>query len=179
MPSPSTEMSPRTYNSMMPAELTDEARKAVKAVFDAMSSWRADIVKSNEKNCEQIIDKMAGAAEALGWPEQIIDVSHAQLQAVTKMQVQTMDYMMDAWEEQIESPNPMTSTPSRRLSKLQTLSGFSPVGTWPNVGASQAAMNPMQFWMQLAEQWQKGLANAMAFWATAGKPNDGLGPRRH
>jgi hypothetical protein len=39
-------------------------------------------------------------------------------------------------------------------------------------------MNPMQFWMQLAEQWQKAWADAMAFWAKAGKPLDGLGQGR-
>src|SRR6516162_7146777 len=31
----------------------------------------------------------------------------AQMQSVTKMQIQMMDQMMDAWEEQIKSPNPI------------------------------------------------------------------------
>jgi hypothetical protein len=31
-----------------------------------------------------------------------------------------------------------------------------------------AAMNPMQFYMQFAQQWQKSWAEAMAFWSKAG-----------
>jgi hypothetical protein len=47
------------------------------------------------------------------------------------------------------------------LSKLKSLPGV-PAGTWPNADAlAGAAMNPMQFWLQLAEQWQKAWADAM------------------
>jgi len=41
---------------------------------------------------------------------------------MTKMQIQTMDHMMDAWEEQIKSLN----APSAMLSKLKDLPGFGP-----------------------------------------------------
>jgi hypothetical protein len=71
-----------------------------------------------------------------------------------------MDQLMDAWEEQIKSPNPLTA-PSAMLSKLKSLPGV-PAGTWPNADAfAGAAMNPMQFWAQFAEQWQKAWADAM------------------
>jgi hypothetical protein len=60
-----------------------------------------------------------------------------------------LDHMMDAWEEQIKSPNPMTAR-SAILSKLKFLPSVSPVGTLPNADAfSLAAMNPMQLWIQL------------------------------
>ena len=108
---------PRNFNSMSVPGLSDEARQAVNAAFDAMSAWRIETAKSNEKNSEQLIEKMAEAAQALGWPEQIVDVTRAQLQSITKMQIQMMDRMMDVWEEQIKSPNPMTA-PSAMLSKL-------------------------------------------------------------
>jgi hypothetical protein len=49
--------------------LSDEARKAVNAAFDAMSTWRIETAKNSEKNSEQVIEKMAAAARALGWPE--------------------------------------------------------------------------------------------------------------
>ena len=129
-----------------------------------LSTWRIETVNSSEKNSEQVIEKMAAAARALGWPEQIVDATRAQLQSITKMQIQTMNQMMDAWEEQIKSPNPMTASPSAMLSKLKSLPSFSPAGTWPNADAFQmAAMNPMQFWIQSVEQWQKAWANVMGF----------------
>ena len=151
---------PRNFNSMSVPGLSDEARQAVNAAFDAMSAWRIETAKSNEKNGEQLIEKMAEAAQALGWPEQIVDASRAQLQSIMKMQIQMMDHIMDIWEEQIKSPNPMTA-PSAMLSKLKSLPGV-PAGTWPNADAlAGAAMNPMQFWVQWAEQCQKAWADAV------------------
>jgi hypothetical protein len=83
--------------------------------------------------------------------------------------------MMDVWEEQLKSP--MAGSPSAILSKLKSLPNMSPIGTWPNAVALQtAAMNPLQFWMQFTEQWQKAWADAMTSWT--GKPNDRTGERR-
>ena len=170
------EVTPRNFNPMWAPGLSDETRKAVNAAFDVMSTWRIETAKNSEKNSEQVIQKLAAAARALGWPEQIVDTTRTQMQSITKMQIQTMDHMMDAWEEQIKSP--MTSSPSAMLSKLKSLPGASPAGSWPSANAL-ADTNPMQFWMQCAEQWQKAWTDAMAFWARAGKPNDGIGLRRY
>jgi hypothetical protein len=157
----STEKSTRKFDPMAVPGLSNEARDAVNAAFDAMSTWRMETINSSEKNLEQVIEKMAAAARALGWPEQIVDATRSQLQTVTKTQIQMMDQMMDAWEEQIKSPNP-----SAMLSKLKSLSDLSPAGTWPNV-AGVSAINPMQFFIQFAEQWQKTWSDAMAFWTKA------------
>ena len=169
------EVNPRNFNATWAPRLSDEARRAVNDAFDAMSAWRIETAKNNEKNSEQVIEKLAAAARALGWPEQIVDATRAQMQSVTKMQIQTMDQMMDAWEEQIKSPNPMTGSPM--LSKLKPLPGVGPAGAWPSANAL-AATNPMQFWMQWVEQWQKACADAMALWAEAGQSNDWMGSRR-
>jgi hypothetical protein len=160
---------------MLAPDLSDEARNAVNGAFDAVSSWRTETVTSGEKNSEKVIEKMAAAARALGWPEQIVDATRAQLQSITEMQIQTMDKMMDAWEEQIKSPNPS----SAMLSKLKSLPGFGSIGSWPNAGPLQmAAMNPLQLYMQFVEQWQKAWADAMAFWTKVGNPYDNVGLRR-
>ena len=48
------------------------------------------------------------------------------------------------------------------LSKLKALPGALPAGTWANADAfAGAAINPMQFWVQFAEQWQKAWTDAM------------------
>jgi hypothetical protein len=171
MPSKSAETS-RDFNPMSAPNLSEEARRAVNAAFDAMSAWRTDIASTSEKNVEQVIAKMSAAARALGWPEQVVDATRSQIQSIIKMQIQTMDQIMDAWEEQIKSPNPSSSV----LSKLKSLSSFGPAGSWPNAGDVQmAAMNPLQFYMQFAEQWQKACADAMAFWAKAANMSDSAG----
>ena len=115
------------FDPMSVSGLSDEVRHAVNAAFDAMSDWRTETAKSNEKNSQQVIEKMAAAARALGWPEQIVDATRAQPQSITRMQIQIMDQLMDVWEEQIKSPNPMMAS-SEMLSKLRSLPGSSPAG---------------------------------------------------
>jgi hypothetical protein len=46
MPSKLSEETSRNFNSMAPG-LSDEAHKAVKAVLDAMSTWRTEIVSNS------------------------------------------------------------------------------------------------------------------------------------
>jgi hypothetical protein len=158
----STDKSNRNFDPMAVPGLSNEARDAVNAAFDAMSTWRTETVNNGEKNVEQVIEKMGAAARALGWPEQIVDATRSQMQTVTKTQIQMMDQMMDAWEEQIKSPNP-----SAMLSKLKSLSSFGPAESWPSLGTDRSAMDPMQFSMQFIEQWQKVWSDAMAFWIKA------------
>ena len=127
-----------------------------------------EIAETSEKNGKQVIEKMAAAATALGWPAQIVDSNRTQMRSIAEMQIKTMDHMMDAWEEQLKLPNPTATSLSAMLSKLKT-PGLRSAGTWPSVEAFQkAAMNPLQFWMQFAAQWQKSWADTMTFWAALG-----------
>jgi hypothetical protein len=107
----------------------------------------------------------AAAAAAQGWPEQVVDAARRQLQSNAEMQIKIMDQLMDAWEEQIKLPNPMTASPSAMLSKLQSLPGFASTGS--------AATNPLELWMQLAQQWQRTWADR---WALANAIDPGKAP---
>jgi hypothetical protein len=165
MPGGFLEVQPRNFNPTSVPALTNEARDAVNAALKAMSTWRNEFADTSQKNGKQVIEKMAAAAAALGWPEQIVDAARTQLQSIAEMQIKTMDQMMDAWEEQIRLPNPMTASPSVMLVKLKSFPNFTAAASWPNTEAFQkAAMNPLQVWMQLAEQWQKSWADTVSFW---------------
>jgi hypothetical protein len=157
----------RHRNFLSMPGLSDEARQAVNDAFDAMSAWRTEIAKTSEKNSEQVIEKMAAAARVLGWPEEIVETTRTQMQTLTKMQIQAMDQIMDAWEEQIKSASPLTNA-AAMISKLRSLPGSGSAGSLSDA----EAMNPFQFWAQFAEQWQKASADAMAFWAKGGRPAD-------
>ena len=65
MQNKSAEVNPRNFKLMSVPGLSDEARKAVNAAFDAMSTWRIETANNNEKNSEQVIEKLAAAAQAL------------------------------------------------------------------------------------------------------------------
>ena len=162
MPNKFAEATQRNFDRMSAPKLSDDARKAVNAAFEAMSTWREQIV--NQKNSEQVIEKMAEAARKLGWPEQIVDATRTQMEAITKMQIQTMDHLMDTWEAQIKSPN----SSSTMLSKLTSLPNFGPVGS--NSGNPQMALNGFEvykLYMQTVQQWQKAWVELMASLATS------------
>jgi len=161
-----TEEPTRKFNPSSAPGLSTEARKALNAAFDAISNWRTETVNTSEKGIEQVIEKIAAAARALGWPEQVVDATRAQMQNITKMKIQTMDHMMDAWEEQLKSPNP-----SAMLSKLRFLPSFDTTSIWPSADAFQkAAMNPFQAYTQFAAQCQKAWMDAAGFWTKGGRP---------
>lgn len=165
---PSKFVEDTSRNSILPSGISDEARKAANAVFEAISTWRTETINNNEKNLDRVIDKMAAAAQALGWPEQITEAARTQMETITKLQVQTMDQMMDAWGEQMKSP----SSSSAILSRLKSFPNVSAAGIWPNFSTSQmAAFNPFGIYMQFAQQWQKACADTMAFWSKAGESN--------
>ena len=170
MPGRFLEVEPRDFNSVSVPGLANETREAVNAALKAMSTWRNEIADTSEKNGKQVLEKMAEAVEALGWPEHIVDAARAHAQSIAEMQIKMVDHMMDAWEEQIKLPNPATASTSAMLSKLKSLPGFAPTGGWPSVDAFQkAAISPLQLWMQLGEQWQKSWADTMTFWGKTTK----------
>ena len=47
MPNKYAEVTPRNFNPMWAPGLSDEARKAVNAAFDAMSTWRIETAKNS------------------------------------------------------------------------------------------------------------------------------------
>ena len=80
MQSKFTETNPRDFNPVPVPGLSADARKAVNAVFDAMSSWRTETINKSEEGIGQVIEKMSAAARALGWPDEIVQVTRAQMQ---------------------------------------------------------------------------------------------------
>ena len=164
MASKSAETS-RNFNPMSAPNLSNETRRVVNAAFDAMSTWRTETLSDSEKRFEEVMEKMAEAARALGWPEQVVDATRSQVQSITKMQIQTLDQIMDAWEEQIKSPNSSQSI----LSRLRSFQSPLPVDAWSSA-PQMAAMNPLQIYMQFAEQWQKACTDAMTYWGQRRAP---------
>jgi hypothetical protein len=170
MPKSFLEAEVRNFSPISLPGLTTEAREAVNAALKAMSKWRNELVESNEKNGTRLIEKMASAATALGWPEQIVDAARTQMQSIAETQIKMMDHVTDAWEEQLKLPDPMTASPSAILSKLQSLPGFGPTGGSQSADALQKlALPPVQLWMQLAEQWQKSWEQVMTSWVNSRK----------
>lgn len=139
-----------------------DTRKAFTAVFDAMSTWREDLAQLTERNADQVFDKMSAAAKKVGWPEDLVDATRQQLQQASKLQLGMIDQMMDAWQQQVKSPGEGFN-PTEFMQRMSGGSNPFAAGGFPNF-TSLPAGNPMQFWMQAADMWQKSWANAMQTW---------------
>jgi len=148
----------RSPNSRATQSLPREAREAIKAVFDAHSEWRDEVSTSTERHSETVLDKMAAAARALGWPKELVDASHQHLVQASKAQMHVIDQLMDAWEKQLTAP-----ASDQFMAQLRTLpsAGF---GVMPD-----AMSNPFGFWMQAAETWQRNWESALSMWTSGSK----------
>jgi hypothetical protein len=150
-------VTPRSFDPMSIPGLSDQARERVKDAFEAMSECQADAAVNTERNTKRVIKKIALAAAALGWPEQIVDAAREQMQSISEMQITTMDHMMDAWEEQLKLS--LAASPSTMHSKETAPPDF-----------GSAAATPLQLWMQSVEQWQRLWTDSMtAFLHQAGQ----------
>ncbi len=171
-------------------KLGEDTKKAVIQAFDAMSNWRAELAEMSEKNSNAVFDKMAEAAKSLGWPTDFVELSRKQMQSASKLQLQAVDQVMDVWEKQVKAVNTTGQIPNfANFPNFPSVPGFGPSGVpFPGAGAgfpgmpdfASGATNPIQFWMQAAEMWQKGWQQAMSSWVDAqqnafkpgsGKPN--------
>ncbi len=154
--------------------LTDDARKAASNAFDALAQWRDEMAKANENYSQKVFDQMAEAGRAMGWPENMIDGARTQMQEASRMQLQMMDQLMDAWSKQIKSPDMTMPSPNDFMEQMKKFQQMGPGGMagmpgMPGMGAMPGmAMAPFQMWMQAAEMWQRNMASAMSMWTNMG-----------
>jgi hypothetical protein len=142
-------------NKSVTENLDREGREAMNAVFDALSAWREEVAASTARYSQTVLDKMAGAATAMGWPKEVVDASRKHFEQAAKMQTNMIDHLMDAWQEQLKSPMPGPFNVQ--------LPRFSGMG----LGASQNStfqLAPVQVWMDAAEAWQRNWASGWSMW---------------
>jgi hypothetical protein len=133
--------------------LPREAHDAIEPVFDALSKWRDEIGASTERYSETVLNKMADAAQALGWPKELVDASHKQLVQASKAQMQTIDQLMDAWKKQLTAPEA-----NQFMAQLRA---------FPSAGfGAMPVSSPLDLWMQTAEMWQRNWQSAMSMWTS-------------
>ena len=95
---------------MMPASeirnftwLNGEARQAVMDVFNAVSQWRDEISRVNERYLTDVLDQVAAAQRAQGWPNSVTVATREHLLQASKVQAQMIDQLMGDWEQQLKS----------------------------------------------------------------------------
>lgn len=150
--------------------LSDEARKAAGAAFDALAQWRDEMARANENYSSKVFDQMAEASRAMGWPDAMIESARGQMQEASRMQLQMMDQLIEAWSKQIKAPDMGMASPTdfmEQFKKFQSMGmGMGgPGASQVPPGMAGMAMAPFQMWMQAAEMWQRNMASAMSMWS--------------
>ena len=148
------------FGSHQMKELNEEARRAVNSAFDALNDWRNDMANASERYSAKIFDQMTTATRAMGWPDDVVNATRLQLQNASRMQLQMMDQVMDAWKGQLRNPGSSFQLPADFMKNMPDFTkGMGDLGSMGGL-----AMAPFQFWMNAAEMWQKNWASAMSFW---------------
>jgi hypothetical protein len=147
-------------DSAVTQNLDARAPEAGNAFFDPLTEWRDEVAASTERYSETVLDKMVTAATAMGWPQELVEASRMHLVQASKMQMQLINQLMDAWQTQIKSP-----MPSQFAAHLRPFSGM---GFGQSYERSGPANGPFQFWMKAAETWQHNWVSAFSMWANQG-----------
>ena len=143
--------------------LSSAARQSVTGAFDALEQWRDEIFSANERHLTKVLDQVAAAQRAMGWPDQYTTAAREHLMKASKMQTHMIDQVMDAWERQLKSPNVPSGLPE--AFKFQTSPFFGSAFTDPMsemMRLQEMTLAPFKLWIQAAELWQRNWADVMS-----------------
>ena len=146
---------------MMPASeirnftwLSGESRQALMDAFNAVSQWREEIAAANDRCLTKVLDQVAAAQRAQGWPSSVTVATREHLLKASKMQTQMIDQLMAEWEQQLKSKGA-----SPDASPLRMPSATDPLSEMMRL--SQMTLTPFKLWLSAAEAWQRSWADAV------------------
>jgi hypothetical protein len=140
--------------------LSDEARQAVTAAFDALAHWRNEIFAANERCLTNVLDRVTDAHRALGWPEQVTAAAKEHFLKASKMQAHMIDQAMDAWQQQLKSHTARSGVPGF-IFQAPVASQFT-IPASEMMRFSEMTLAPFKLWMEVAETWQRTWMAAMS-----------------
>ena len=140
--------------------LSNEARQAVTAAFDALAHWRNEIVAANERCLTKALDQVTDAHRALGWPEQMTVAAKEHFLKASKMQSHMIEQAMDAWQQQLKSHTARSSVPDF-IFQAPVASQFT-VPASEMMRFSEMTLAPYKLWIEVAETWQRNWMAAMS-----------------
>jgi hypothetical protein len=134
--------------------LNGEARQAVMDVFNAVSQWRDEISRVNERYLTDVLDQVAAAQRAQRWPNSVTVATREHLLQASKVQAQMIDQLMGDWEQQLKSRG---ATPDPSMSRRPSVAN--PVVEMMRLG--EMTFTPFKIWLHAAEAWQRSWAEAL------------------
>jgi hypothetical protein len=149
-----------TLDTQSLASLSNDARQAVTAAFDALVHWRNEMSAANERCLTQVLDRVTDAHRALGWPEQVTVAAKEHFLKASKMQSHMIEQAMDVWQQQLKSQKPRSSVPGFTFQVPATSQFTMPVSEMMRFG--EMTLAPYKLWIEVAETWQRNWMAAMS-----------------
>ena len=143
--------------------LSSQSRQAVTNAFEALEQWRDEVFAANDRCLTNVLDQMAAAHRAMGWPDHVTAAARENLLKASKAQTHMIDQVMDAWERQLKSLDIPQGMPAGLMFQMPAFSGaaFSdPVFEMMRFG--EMTLVPFRLWVQAAEAWQRSWVAAMS-----------------
>ena len=134
--------------------LNGETRHAVMHAFYAVSQWRDEIALANDRYLTRVLDQVAAAQRAQGWPHSVTVATREHLLRASKLQTQMIDQLMGDWEHQLKS---RTALPDPSM--LRLTSAADPLSEMIRLG--EMTLTPFKLWLNAAEAWQRSWAEAI------------------
>ena len=134
--------------------LNGEARQALMDGFNAVSQWRDEISRANDRYLTNVLDQVAAAQRTQGWPNSVTAATREHLLRASKVQTQMIDQLMGDWEQQLKS-RAAASDPSM----LRMPSPANPVAEMMRLG--EITLTPFKLWLSAAEALQRSWAEAL------------------
>src|SRR5262245_26046772 len=134
--------------------LNAEAREAVMEAFNAVSRWRDEIAGANDRYLANVLDQVAAAQRAQGWPNSVTVATREQLLQASKVQTQLIDQLMADWAQQLTARGP-SPDPAR----VRAPSIANPWAELMRLG--EITLTPFKIWLNAAEALQRSWAEAL------------------
>ena len=138
--------------------LSKESRQALTSAFEALEQWRDEIFSANDRCLTKVLDQMAAAHRAMGWPDHVTTSAREQLVKASKVQTHMIDQVMDAWEQQLKSQRGPDAL-KFQVPAFSVPPFADPVSEMMRLG--EMTLVPFKLWIQAAEAWQRNWAAAM------------------
>jgi hypothetical protein len=132
--------------------LSNEGRQAAAEAFDALEHWENEVRAANERCLTKVIDQVAKAHRALGWPEQATTATREHLLKASSIQSQMIEQAMDLWRQQLKAQNWRSGVSGSAL-QAPTPSQSHPASELARF--SEMTVTPFNLWIEVAQAWQR------------------------
>jgi hypothetical protein len=104
----------------------------------------------NELCLAKVLDKTSVVARSMGWPDQAITATRAQLESASKVQTELIDQIVEGWKKQLESRTAPLGIPGRLARHPDA-----PASAFSSAVPEFNPLAPWTFWLQAAQAWQE------------------------